>query len=199
MGRVFTFVCACSLLLLVASVGLGLHSYRVGRLAKWGSAWLDTPLRVVERAHIIGVSRGTFVYSVTTETIDRADPLLASDTLAARRASTTQRFRVNVFTPRPFILRGARVVDLKVLQFVEARGRFATEHAVLIPFWVVAPLLAVLPGWWALRYRRRALIRRRLAAGQCLRCGYDLRAQQPGDPCPECGALHQPLAASGVV
>ena len=49
--------------------------------------------------------------------------------------------------------------------------------------------LAVLPTIWLFRKLRS---RRRLAAGLCPVCGYDLRATP--DRCPECGAV--PSAAS---
>jgi hypothetical protein len=51
-----------------------------------------------------------------------------------------------------------------------------------VPHWALALPLGAASGWglWAARRRRR-----RAAAGQCLRCGYDLRAS--GGRCPECG------------
>ena len=53
-----------------------------------------------------------------------------------------------------------------------------------IPLYVSAPLCLVFSGMtcWLLRYRRRL---RRARAGQCLHCGYDLRAS--AERCPECG------------
>ena len=60
------------------------------------------------------------------------------------------------------------------------------EYMLYVPCWVAALLSAALPGAWLMRARRRSFERRRLEAGQCVRCGYDLRASPGG--CPECGA-----------
>lgn len=52
------------------------------------------------------------------------------------------------------------------------------------PYWFVLCLTALLPAWWL--WRRGTEWRRR-RHGQCLACGYDLRASP--DRCPECGTV----------
>jgi len=53
-----------------------------------------------------------------------------------------------------------------------------------LPFLSLLLSLAILVPLVRLRRARR---RQRL--GQCLRCGYDLRAHEPGQRCPECGTV----------
>jgi hypothetical protein len=86
---------------------------------------------------------------------------------------------------------GYRSVSVK-----EFDGRLASRSsAVAVPYWALmlaglaypAARLATMGG------RRR---RRRLAAGLCVNCGYDLRAS--AGRCPECGNI-QPAAASSKV
>ena len=64
-----------------------------------------------------------------------------------------------------------------------------------VPLWVPTLAFAIAPArWWRAR-RKRASIARRLAAGQCARCGYDLRGGHAR--CPECGLVPLSLSESG--
>lgn len=56
---------------------------------------------------------------------------------------------------------------------------------VTVPYWLLAAVTAILPGILAVRYVRGRRRRRRMAAGMCAKCGYDLRASS--GVCPECG------------
>ena len=62
-----------------------------------------------------------------------------------------------------------------------------------LPFWLLAGAAAVLP---AARWARRRRVQRRAALGQCLACGYDLRAS-PGR-CPECGKAADPRRDNAI-
>jgi hypothetical protein len=60
------------------------------------------------------------------------------------------------------------------------------EYFIHVPLWLLILLLGAEPAWWLfdLPARRR---RKRLAAGQCVTCGYDLTATP--ERCPECGTV----------
>ncbi len=82
---------------------------------------------------------------------------------------------------------------------------YATEiRAISAPCWLIAPLLALWPLVSIVLFvRRRTRLRRRIASGCCLSCGYDLRATPfPGGEilarCPECGAEDQTPGSEGA-
>ena len=54
----------------------------------------------------------------------------------------------------------------------------------VVPIWLIAGTMAILPFCWMLR---RARLRHRWVRGLCIACGYDLRATR--DRCPECGTV----------
>jgi len=61
-------------------------------------------------------------------------------------------------------------------------------RVVVVPYWLVALVFAAMPLVWIIRRRKR-----RVRAGCCERCGYDLRATPLR--CPECGAPAKPFCA----
>lgn len=68
-------------------------------------------------------------------------------------------------------------------------GRNPPKWAALLrlPYWIICPLLACLPGWWLVRTKSRR-------RGLCPTCGYDLRATP--DRCPECGTVPKPAQSA---
>lgn len=56
---------------------------------------------------------------------------------------------------------------------------------IYIPAWLLAGLLGVFPYFWFRRRIRQVIQHRRIEAGRCAVCGYDLRATP--QRCPECG------------
>ena len=82
-----------------------------------------------------------------------------------------------------------RAFGFEIASYLPARGTVAANGAnmrfwyVYVPHWFAVAVLALPPslGLWR-RWRRR----RKIGAGLCPACGYDLRATP--DQCPECGA-----------
>jgi hypothetical protein len=68
-------------------------------------------------------------------------------------------------------------------------GAFGMRDYSSLPLWPVVLALGVLSPWFILRERRRET--RRVQAGQCPKCGYDLRATP--SRCPECGRSTQAI------
>jgi hypothetical protein len=75
------------------------------------------------------------------------------------------------------------------------RDNSFSERFACVPLWLLALSIAVWPlTSLTLLFRRRSRYRRRVRLGQCLHCGYDLRATpQPSGElvtrCPECGTV----------
>jgi hypothetical protein len=64
---------------------------------------------------------------------------------------------------------------------------------VAVPGWACIALSAILPIRWVILFRRKRR-EEKIAAGICLRCGYDLRSSP--ERCPECGES-RPRSAVG--
>ena len=61
---------------------------------------------------------------------------------------------------------------------------YETKRVFITPIWFVTLLLALMPSWWLLTYRKRGR-RYRLKRGLCITCGYDMQGSP--NACPECG------------
>jgi hypothetical protein len=66
-------------------------------------------------------------------------------------------------------------------------------RTIAVPYWFLIALAMMMPVVWFRREGRG----RRVEAGRCAVCGYDLRAHRWGDRCPECGTEVHPHAAEG--
>lgn len=63
----------------------------------------------------------------------------------------------------------------------------ASFLAVVTPYWFIVLIASIPPIRAAIRWRKYARANRRVKAGCCVVCGYDLRATP--DCCPECGTV----------
>ena len=68
---------------------------------------------------------------------------------------------------------------------------------VVMPDWLLILVLSVVPGTWVMGWPKRRRVALRRKRGLCLTCGYDLRAHQAGQRCPECGAVFVGRVARG--
>lgn len=96
----------------------------------------------------------------------------------------TKTIRLDPPSEGPLVAIGAGLIHSAS---ADASGAF-TGTQYIVPHWLAATLLAVLPIYALtrlLRLKRR--MRRRIANDLCPSCGYDLRASP--DRCPECGAV----------
>lgn len=70
--------------------------------------------------------------------------------------------------------------------FISASRQGVESRIVLVPLWLIAAILGGPLAWSWLRRRR---VRRRVADGRCVKCGYDRRGLGGGAACPECGVV----------
>ena len=174
-----------SLLLFAAAVALWVRSYWVGDSFAWRRELPDGATRVGVSA-ALHTGRGGIMWQELRTTRPAGDA--HGDVLVYLR------FAPGWHTdPRPGAVGGgnpAMPVWRRLRFRYDSNGPMTSparmsHRSACMPLWFPALLAATAatPGLAAWESRRRR--RRRKAAGNCARCGYDLRASP--DRCPECG------------
>jgi hypothetical protein len=201
--RLFNWLVALSVLLFLATIAFWVRSYWRGdefyiqrQMHRWefasSSGVLEASVKQRYPAEI------TYSAKAPPKIRFTGPPQSYGDELTVRHFDINTRSQAGPW-PRsgPFLYRLGFQWDIESTISVTGRlpnriekspadvGRF-----VGVPTWFVTILAALLPSAWiAGKYRHRRQ-KQRLANGQCINCGYDLRATP--DRCPECGAIPPP-------
>jgi hypothetical protein len=178
----FNLASAVSLLLFAAAIGASFAGYwRAGQAQHW-SAKRVSPTQLAERQVSLAYCWGVFVYGSNWFVTEHATPDEADhgmDAMARRPAVEFQ-----TFDPIPVTLMRPGAREFGVVRFVSVQQPWP-RRIVVVPCWVAALAFAILPALWAHSWRRRRTRQRRIAAGLCPECAYDLRESH--GRCPECG------------
>lgn len=160
---IFTILCGVSFLLCVGTAALW-----VDCRSKCSSLWYGTDEHT--RFSIEADQRNVVISNVTS-TLPEQDP-------------ATWHYEHD--DPSYIAIRDCVPQWPSVMGFQVPARRLNGRTGIVMPYWFVLSIPAVLPALWSLRFCRRIACRRhRIRYGLCLKCGYDLRATP--DRCPECG------------
>jgi hypothetical protein len=180
--RLLTVLSIVSLLLCVATLVLWVRSYWVSdALLEVHYLPLDpslsmhdgVPPRATQRVRGINAIRGGLLVFQTYRAVGADMVGVISGRHWLRQASSTA-----PSTPSRFRF-----------TFERKRSQYGRYIRLQFPFWGIALACAILPASWLLSARRRWRRESRERNGQCVNCGYDLRATS--DRCPECGKTAQ--------
>lgn len=180
MRRLFTLTCALSLLFCLLTLSLWIPSYRRGdsllfsRRASNGAAI----------TYWVGSQSGSVVLVVSRVTgVDASMPVNRWDVFETDQSAAV---------PRHWWER-IGFAGLHQEASFAAIGMTVSFTGIGLPHWLVAVIFAVLPAQWLRRRLTDGRAQRRVAAGACLACGYDLKGNGSGI-CPECGMQILPTA-----
>jgi hypothetical protein len=185
---VWTSCGAVSFLLCLATLALWLRSYWYRDILSFGRAGGNCHLvqSLLGRIHILGNLAGGCSGGFSYSGPDRLSP------------QAVWNGGMSGYPPQPewhggFIWQyypGTYFADFSYSGPAYGRPPLRNNHRlIVIPCWCPAILFATSPALWLIR-RSRGRRRRRIAAGLCPNCGYDMRATP--QRCPECGYIPPP-------
>jgi hypothetical protein len=201
-GAILTLICFLSLLLCLASIGVGARSYRVPEQIGWTSG---PPQSVTgDSVHPVGSMHAEWVDDCRIEwrrgrigfVADHAEFTAVLGGLWRPRGWYF--YRPPPSAPKSFPFDGKRPWERAGFSFAwnteSTAGWLIRDHHLVLPLWFLAITTGLPPALWLRAFRRR---RRRRREGLCRRCGYDLRASP--ERCPECGQAIGDRAAAKKV
>jgi hypothetical protein len=177
--RLGTRAAAASLLLCVATVALWVRSYFIAdefmdsHSDRLDMVWTVRGTVFIQRTHLRSdpvAPLGTYL-----TTVDLTEQHATPPTARVQDPGTSRDWQVLGF--HWFVSRGGSAVNANGNAILTT----PPSWRVGLPMWFLALVFSLLPLRWRIRTRRTC------SPGDCLECGYDLRATP--DRCPECGAV----------
>ena len=185
-GRRFHIAAGLSLGLFLALLTTAVCSVFVQ--GYWIRQTIDRQRRIAWFPEVFTLDDGVAGYSLLRTDFDqqRLATYYSGEELAF--GSWDGRWHYEAQSRRPGVIGGLTVFRLRHENLPSTKpGETMTATVIVLPLWLPLLLTSILPTIAMLRWRRA---HRRLAAGRCRHCGYDLRASP--DRCPECGAVNMP-------
>jgi hypothetical protein len=164
-----------------------------GSCVSWALSYFDCNVVTVatDRQMFFAASRGGELEIYSLKYLQHEDVKADLNTQGVV-ASTQNSLASDVLSPLNSIVG----VSSRKFSYLHDGKRCVDAVQFAIPFWLVTSVFGVLPFMWiAMHWRRFAAVRR--LQGQCVECGYDLRASEGS--CPECGTLPEALCQPLVV
>jgi hypothetical protein len=198
--RALTIASAISLLLCMGSAVLSLRNWSTDEFVVVGHKVWKGAFLYESRVAAAQVGNGRISFTYTGSRLDFSPP----QQVVFRQPMDVKTFRLNNPSGTSFLHRryppgGARgpAHDWHGFRWYAISGGSLAERVVMleltVPAWFFM-LVTALPALWLVIARRRLRRSRRIAAGLCIKCAYDLRAST--DRCPECGARIPSTAVS---